>query len=125
MRRLLTAFLGLGLLLGVAPHARADTPCSGVQAEAAKSDEQGFAVALARFSKLWQFTQSLVAEHEKRDFESASSHYERFATLTRELAVRHAAEEEHAFDDSVALYLRKRALTQALERAHEHERPDR
>jgi hypothetical protein len=121
--RLVTGFLVLGLALGVAPRARAETPCPGVRSDGASSDEQGFAAALARFTRLWQLTQSLVAEHERRDFESASSQYERFAALTRELAERHALEEERTFDDSVALYVRKRSLTQALERAHEHERP--
>jgi hypothetical protein len=121
--RLATGFLVLGLALAVAPRARADTPCPEVRAGAASTEEQGFTLALARFTRLWQFTQSLVAEHERRDFESAASQYERFALLTHELAERHAAEEERAFDDSVALYLRKRALTQALERAHERERP--
>ncbi len=121
--RLATGLLVLGLMLGLAPRARAEAPCPGARAEAGSADEQGFTVALARFTRLWQFTQSLVAEHERRDFESASSQYERFAELTRELADRHAAEEERAFDDSVELYLRKRALTQALERAREHERP--
>lgn len=120
--RLATVLLVLGLVVGVAPGARAETPCPGVRSDAPSADERGFDVALARFTRLWQFTQSLVAEHERRDFESASSQYERFSALTRELAERHAAEEERAFDDSVALYLRKRALTQALERAHEHER---
>jgi hypothetical protein len=121
--RLGTGFLVLGLVVGVAPAGRAETPCAGARADAARSDEQGFNLALARFTRLWRLTQSLVAEHERRDFESASSQYERFAALTRELAERHAAEEARAFDDSVALYLRKRALTQALARAHEHERP--
>lgn len=113
----------LGLVLGVAPRAKAETPCPGERTNVTSADEHGFDAALARFTRLWALTQSLVAEHERRDFENASTQYERFAELTHELAARHAAEEERAFDDSVALYLRKRALTQALERAREHERP--
>ncbi|HTQ04611.1 MAG TPA: hypothetical protein VMI54_12175 [Polyangiaceae bacterium] len=121
--RAVTGFLVLGLVLGVAPRARAETPCPGARAEQAPSDERGFDAALARFTRLWQLTQSLVAEHERRDFERASEQYERFAALTRDLAERHAAEEERAFDDSVALYLQKRAVTQALERSRERAAP--
>ena len=44
--------------------------------------------------------------------------YERFAALTRELSLKHAAEEEQAFEQSVSLYLRKRELTDWLARVH-------
>ena len=40
----------------------------------------------------------------------------RFSAFTRELSLKQAAEEEQAFDESVALYLRKRDMTQALMR---------
>jgi hypothetical protein len=63
-------------------------------------------------------TQSLLEERERKAFEAASEHYERFSALTRELALRNQAAEAKAFDESVALYLKKRELTESLARTH-------
>jgi hypothetical protein len=112
------------MLFGVTAHARAEdgAPCVPLPAAATGTDEHRFEEAVRRFTRLWRFTQGLVAERERREFASATAEYERFADLTRELAARHAAEEERAFEASVALYLRKRELTRTLVREHaEHE----
>ena len=109
-----TGLLALALLV-CAPRVGAEepSPCP----PGGEVDQRGFDVAMARFTRLWEVTQRLVAEHALA-FEHAAERYERYVALTRELTLRHEAEEEQAFDDSVALYLRKRALTQALAREH-------
>lgn len=85
-----------------------------VLASEPSSDEQAFAAALERFTRLRSFTEQLLAKREADAFEQAALRQARVAKLQRELTEREAAMSEREFGDAVALYLKKRKLTQEL-----------
>jgi hypothetical protein len=78
------------------------------------AEERAFSVELERFARLRAFTERLVAEREADAFEQATRRQARMAQLTRELTEREAAMSEREFNDALALYLKKRALTREL-----------
>jgi hypothetical protein len=78
------------------------------------SEERAFSVELERFASRRAFTERLVAEREADAFEQASLRQARMTQLRRELTEREAAMSEREFNDALALYLKKRALTREL-----------
>jgi len=96
----------------VAPPATSD--CAPTRAADAATEERAFSAELERFARLRAFTEQLVAKREADAFEQAALRQMRAAQLKRELTEREAALSERELDDAVALYLRKRELTNGL-----------
>lgn len=78
------------------------------------AEERAFLAELESFARRRAFTEQLTAKREAEAFEKAALRQARAANLKRELTEREAAMVQREFDEAVALYLRKRALTLAL-----------
>lgn len=102
-----------------APAQRASNPESSYRAPASASapdpdaEERAFSVELESFARRKAFTDGLVAQRDAELFEQAIDRQVRAAKLQRELTERERARAEREFEDSVALYLKKRELTRA------------
>jgi hypothetical protein len=86
------------------------------------AEERAFSADLDSFARRKAFTERLVAQRNAELFERAIARQARAAKLQRELAERERALSEREFEDSLALYLKKRELTRARSAAESRER---
>jgi hypothetical protein len=77
------------------------------------SEERAFSAELESFARRRAFTERLIAERNAELFERAIARQVRAAKLQRELAERELRLSERAFEDALALHLKKRELTRA------------